>query len=76
MSIPKGDDTVEPVNAFETGKSEELPWDNFEFTPEEHYRLALESILRWTDRSFDSDFQDSLNVRAIAKVAEVALESK
>ncbi len=45
-------------------------------TREETYRLALESIVRWTDRSFDHDFQDSLIVRAIAKVAEVALESK
>lgn len=45
-------------------------------TREETYRLALESVLRWTDRSFDTDFQDSLIVRAIAKVAEVALESK
>ena len=43
-------------------------------TREETYRLALESILRWTDRSFDHDFQDALIVRAIAKVAEVALE--
>lgn len=45
-------------------------------TREDTYRLALESIARWTDRSFDSDFQDSMIVRAIAKVAEVALESK
>ena len=45
-------------------------------TREETYRLALESIIRWTDRSFDHDFQDALIVRAIAKVAETALESK
>lgn len=45
-------------------------------TREETYRLALESIIRWTDKTFDHDFQDALIVRAIAKVAEVALESK
>lgn len=45
-------------------------------TREETLRLALESIVRWTDRSFDSDFRDSLIVRAIATVAQVALESK
>lgn len=43
---------------------------------EETLRLALESILRWTDRSYDMEveFKDSLIVRAIAKVAEVALD--
>ena len=45
-------------------------------TREETYRLALESILRWTARSFDTDFQDSLIVLAIAKVAQVALDGK
>lgn len=45
-------------------------------TREETLRLALESVLRWTDKSFDSEFRDSMIVRAIAKVAEVALESK
>lgn len=46
------------------------------FTVEDTYRLALESIVRWTDRSFDTEFQDSLIVRAISKVAQVALDEK
>lgn len=51
--------------------------DDFDLdTREETYRLALESIARWTDRSFDHDFRDSLIVHAIAKVAAVALDSK
>lgn len=49
--------------------------DEYSVDTQENYQLALESILRWTDRSFESDFRDSLIVRAIAKVAEVALDA-
>lgn len=55
---------------------DEFELDDYKFEREETYRLALESILRWTDKSFDFDLLDSFNVRAIAKVAETALESK
>lgn len=47
-------------------------------TKEETFRLALESIVRWTERSYDMDegLKDSLIVRAIAMVAEVALDER
>lgn len=47
-------------------------------TREETLTLALESILRWTDRRFDFEpgLQDSWIVSSIAKVASVALEGK
>lgn len=42
------------------------------FSVEEQYRFALESIFRWTLRR--DDLTDTEIVRAIKKVAKVALE--
>ena len=69
---------TDPQSEFVLG-DEFQPWgvgEEYEFSLEEQYRLALESIVRWTDRTFDHDFSDALIVRAIAQVAEVALGIK
>lgn len=43
-----------------------------DFTPEESYRLALESIFRWTLRR--DELNDSQIVLAIKRVAKYALQ--
>lgn len=43
-----------------------------DFTLEEQYRFALESVFRWTLRR--DDFTDTEIVKAIKKVSMVALE--
>lgn len=51
--------------------------DDITFDREEHYRLALESVVRWTDKRFDSDsgIRHANLLKAVARVAETALES-
>lgn len=48
------------------------PYEFEAFTPETQYRLALESIFRWTLRR--DELTDAEIVRAIKKVSIVALE--
>lgn len=61
----------EPESPFKVLKFDDA--EDFEaFTPETQYRLALESIFRWTLRR--DELTDAEIVRAIKKVSLVALE--
>lgn len=57
----------------ETSKMVQIfDFDSDDFTPEEQYKLALESVFRWTLRR--DELNDAQIVLAIKKVAKVALE--